>query len=189
MTKTKGQRIGYARVSTDGQDAGYEGQIRDLEAAGVDKIYKEKASALGARPELEEAVRYLREGDVLIVTKLDRFARSMRDLTKLTADLEERGVGLEILDMKLDTSTPEGKLVLNVFGSVAQWEVEIMKARQKEGIRKAQKEGRYKGRAPTAMQKSDEVMRLLKEGLSAQKVADQLGISRRSVFRIKKVSM
>lgn len=186
--KNKGQRIGYARVSTVGQDAGYEGQIRDLEAAGVDKIYKEKASALGARPELDEAVRYLREGDVLIVTKLDRFARSMRDLTKLTADLEERGIGLEILDMKLDTQSPEGKLVLNVFGSVAQWEVEIMKARQREGIRRAKKEGRYKGRAPTAMRKSDEVMKLLKEGLSAQKVADQLGISRRSVFRIKKAA-
>lgn len=185
MEHPKGQRVGYARTSSIDQVAGFDAQIRELEKAGVDRIFKEQTSALGARPELEEAVRYLREGDVLVVTKLDRFARSMRNLTKLTSDLEERGIGLEILDMKLDTSTPEGKLVLNVFGSVAQWEVEIMRSRQKEGIRKAQKEGRYKGRAPTAMKKSDEVMKLLKEGLSAQKVADQLGISRRSVFRIK----
>jgi DNA invertase Pin-like site-specific DNA recombinase len=109
----------------------------------------------------------------------------MRDLTKLTDDLDQRGVGLEILDMKLDSSTPDGELMINVFGSVAQWKVEIMKSKQRAGIRKAQLEGRYKGRGPTAMQKSDEVMKLLKEGLSAQKVADQLGISRRSVFRIK----
>lgn len=186
MTHPKGQRIGYARTSSLDQVAGFDAQIEALEKAGVDRIFKEQTSALGIRPELEEAIRYLREGDLLIVTALDRFARSIRDLTNLTQQLEDKGVALEILGMGLNTRTSQGQLMVNILGSIAQWEVSIMKERQREGIEKAKKEGRYKGRKATAMRKSDEVMRLLKEGLSAQKVADQLGISRRSVFRIKK---
>ena len=119
-----------------------------------------------------------------MVTKLDRLARSVKHLGEIVEELEGKTVCLRILDLGLDTTNATGKLMLNVLGSVAQFEREMMLERQREGIAKAKREGKYKGRKPTARAKSSEVARLLAAGLSKRAVAEQLGISERSVYRI-----
>lgn len=179
--------IGYARTSTTDQKAGLEGQLRDLEAAGCTKLFQEEVSSVGGkRQELERAIDYAREGDVLVVTKLDRLARSVADLVGLTGRLREKGVELKVLGMDLDTSSPTGKLMLNLMGSIAEFERELMLERQREGIAKAKVEGKYKGRAPTARSKAEDVIRLRKEGKSPMDIVKTVGISRASVFRILK---
>ena len=119
-----------------------------------------------------------------MVTKLDRLARSVRHLGEIVEELEGKGVGLRIIDLGLDTSNATGKLMLNVLGSVAQFEREIMLERQREGIAKAKAEGRYKGRKPTARMKAAEVRQLLSDGVSKRETAQRLGMSERSVYRI-----
>lgn len=177
--------IGYARTSTTDQKAGLEAQLRDLEAAGCTRVFQEELSSVAAtRPQLDAALDWVRDGDILIVTKLDRLARSVSDLVAITDALRRKGVGLRILAMNLDTSTPTGKLMLNLLGSIAEFERELMLERQREGIAKAKAEGKYKGRQPTARSKATEVMRLRAEGHSANDIKDALGISRASVFRI-----
>lgn len=179
--------IGYARTSTTDQKAGLEAQLRDLEQAGCTKIFREEISSVAtARPQLDAALEWVREGDILIVTKLDRLARSVSDLVTITEILKRKGVGLRILAMNLDTSTPTGKLMLNLLGSIAEFERELMLERQREGIAKAKAEGKYAGRQPTARRKAEEVMRLRAEGQSANDITKALGISRASVFRILK---
>ena len=179
--------IGYARTSTVEQDAGLEAQIRDLKAAGATKLFSEQVSSIAAREKLEVALDYLRDGDVFVVTKLDRLARSMRDLIEIVGRIEGKGATLRILAMNLDTATPTGKLMLNVLGSVAQFEREVMLERQREGIAKAKSEGKYRGRARTAATKDNaaEIQRRLAAGEPAIKVARDLGIARSSLYRIK----
>lgn len=128
--------IGYARTSTLDQIAGLDAQQRDLTAAGCERVYVEQVSSVdvGERQELARALDNLRSGDVLVVTKLDRLARSMAHLMRLLAIIEGKGASLRILSMNLDTGTPTGRLMLNVLGSVAQFEREIMLERQREGI-------------------------------------------------------
>jgi DNA invertase Pin-like site-specific DNA recombinase len=176
--------IGYARTSTTEQVAGIEAQERDLKAAGVERIYREQTSALGERKELEAAVDFARAGDVLVVTKLDRLARSVAHLVSLVERLEAKGVALRILAMGVDTGTPSGKLMLNVFGAIGQFEREIMLERQREGVAKAKAEGKYKGRAPTAQAKADDIRRLAADGLTRDAIAAQLGIGVASVYRV-----
>lgn len=177
-------RIGYARTSTVEQIAGLEGQERDLRAAGVQKIFAERVSSVATRGQLEAALDFCREGDVLTVTKLDRLARSIDDLVAVTQRLKTKGVTLHILGMNLDTSTPTGKLMLNLLGSIAQFERELMLERQREGIARAKAEGKYKGRVPTAKRQAAEVAKLKAEGLKAEEIASKLKISRASVFRV-----
>jgi DNA invertase Pin-like site-specific DNA recombinase len=129
------------------------------------------------------ALDYLRDGDVLTVTKLDRIARSVRDLMDIVCRIEEKGAGLRILAMNLDTATPTGRLTLQVLGAVAEFERAIMLERQREGIAKAKAEGKYKGRAKTAMAKAGEVERMLAAGVTPTDVAKKLGIGRSSVYR------
>ena len=100
--------IGYARVSTVEQDAGFEAQERDLKAAGVQRMFSERTSAVGQRKALEEALDFAREGDAIVVTKLDRLARSVADLVRIVERLTKQGVGLRILAMGVDTATPTG---------------------------------------------------------------------------------
>src|SRR5690606_41482934 len=114
--------IGYARTSTLDQVAGFEAQRRDLEAAGCQKIFAEQVSSVGNRVQLKAALDYLREGDILVVTKLDRLARSVRDLMEIVDTIEAKGAGLRILGMNLDTTTPTGRLMLQVLGAVAEFE-------------------------------------------------------------------
>ncbi|MGM5011599.1 MULTISPECIES: recombinase family protein [Rhizobium] len=177
--------IGYARTSTTDQKAGLDAQLRDLQAAGCTKIFKEQLSSVANnRTELERALEFVREGDVLVVTKLDRLARSVADLVAITATLRSKGVELRILTMNLDTSTPTGKLMLNLLGSIAEFERELMLERQREGIAKAKAEGKYKGRAPTARSKASAVLALKTEGKTPAQIQSTLGISRASYFRI-----
>ena len=142
--------IGYARTSTIDQEAGLEAQERDLRATGVERLYREQVSSVATREQLEAALDYVREGDALVVTKIDRLARSVGDLCNIVKRIEAKGASLRILAMNLDTSTPTGKLMLNVLGLVAQFEREVMLERQREGIAKAKGAGLYKGRKPTA---------------------------------------
>lgn len=178
--------IGYARTSTADQEAGLEAQERDLRAAGAERLFSEKVSSVATREALSDALDYLRDGDVLLVTKLDRLARSIRDLMEIVETIRAKGAALRILAMDLDTSTATGKLMLGILGSVAEFEREIMLERQREGIAKAKAAGKYKGRTPTARRKADEVLQLLAEGRTEVEAAELLGISRSSVQRIKR---
>ena len=177
-------RIGYARTSTTGQQAGFEAQIRDLEAAGCDKVFKEQVSAVGEREQLDAALSHIRQGDSLVVTKLDRLARSTRHLGEIVERLKSESVDLVILTLGVDTSTPTGKLMLDLLGSVAEFERSMMLERQREGIAKAKAEGKYKGRKPTAREKAGEVMAMKQAGKGASEIAAVLGIGRASVYRI-----
>ncbi|QLL42817.1 recombinase family protein [Sulfitobacter pontiacus] len=178
--------VGYARTSTTEQEAGLSAQLRDLEAAGCNRVFQEQVSSVDrdARRELNAALDYVRDGDTLIVTKLDRLARSVPHLLELVEALKEKGATLRILAMDIDTGTPTGKLMVSVLGSVAAFEREIMLERQREGIAKAKAEGKYKGRKPTAKAKVADVQRLRAEGKGATEIAKALGIGRASVYRI-----
>ena len=171
--------------STLEQTAGLEAQLRDLKAAGVKKIFSEQLSSVDAdRPQLEAALDFARQGDVLVITKIDRIARSVAHLCEIEARLHAKGASLKVIKPELDTSTPIGRLVFNMVGAIAQFEREIMLERQREGIAKAKAAGKYKGRAPTARAKADEVLTLLKGGMGATEVARNLKIGRASVYRI-----
>tara|TARA_E500000318_G_scaffold108180_1_gene118541 strand:- start:1829 stop:2374 length:546 start_codon:yes stop_codon:yes gene_type:complete len=175
--------VGYARTSTLEQEAGLEAQRRDLEALGCGKVFSEKASSVATRAALETALEFIREGDTLVVTKLDRLARSVVHLGAILDTLTAKGAHLRIVAMNVDTGTATGKLMLNVMASVAQFEREMMLERQREGIAKAKADGKYKGRKPTAMAKKDEIARMAEEGVGATEIARQLGIGRASVYR------
>ena len=176
--------IGYARVSTVEQDAGFEAQERDLKAAGAERLFSERTSAVGPRKALDEAIDFAREGDAIVVMKLDRLARSVADLVRIVERLTKKRVGLRILAMGVDTATPTGKLVVNVLGAIGQFEREIMLERQREGVQRAKREGKYKGRAPTARAKSAEIVKLAGEGVKREDIAARLGVGVASVYRV-----
>jgi DNA invertase Pin-like site-specific DNA recombinase len=184
--KQEGQMIvGYARTSTIEQEAGFEAQLRQLKAAGCEKMFSEQVSAVAVRREqLEAALDFVREGDSFIVTKLDRLARSVPHLCEIGACLEAKGVALKVLDQAIDTSTPTGRLMFNLLGSIAQFERELTRERMLVGIAKARSEGKYKGRAPTARAKADKVRELRDAGVRPAEIARQVGISRTSVYRV-----
>jgi DNA invertase Pin-like site-specific DNA recombinase len=180
--------IGYGRTSTIEQQAGIQAQERDLCAAGCDKLFIEQVSSIGKRQQLDAALDYVREGDTLIVTKLDRLARSVPDLLAMVARLEAKGVALRVLAMSgsqpLDTGTAIGKLMLAVIAAVGQFEREMMLERQREGIAQAKRDGRYKGRAPTVLRQAVEIIRLKDSGITPTEIATRLGIGRASVYRV-----
>ena len=181
--------VGYARTSTVEQDAGLEAQQRDLAALGCEKVFAEHVSSVARRDVLQQALEFVREGDTLVVTKLDRLARSTADLLALVGRLEARMVGLRVLSMgggaeSLDTTTATGKLMLTVLAAVAEFERGLMLERQREGIAKAKVDGKYRGRAPTARRRAAEVHSLKAEGLRPTDIAKRLGLGRASVYRI-----
>ena len=179
--------VGIARTSTLDQQAGLEAQVRDLQAFGCEEVYQEQVSSVGERPQLDAAIKSLRKGDKLVVTKLDRLARSVRHLGELLQKIDDKKAGLVVLSLggqQVDTTSSTGKLILNIMSSVAQFEREVMLERQKEGIAKAKREGKYTGRKPTAMAKRDAVMALVKTGMPKTKIAEQVGISPASLYRI-----
>lgn len=176
--------IGYARTSTLEQLAGLLAQKEALRGIGCEKLFEEQTSSVGQRSALQAALEFVREGDTLIVTKLDRLARSVRHLGEIVEALERKKVGLRVLDLGLDTSNATGKLMLNVLGAVAQFEREMMLERQREGIAKAKAEGKYRGRTPTARFKQAEALCLLAAGTPKREIARKLGISERSVYRV-----
>jgi DNA invertase Pin-like site-specific DNA recombinase len=178
--------IGYARTSTADQDYGLEAQIEALTAAGCDPefIHHEKVSSVAKRPKLDEVLKHLRKGDTLVVTKLDRLARSIRDLLGIIDKIQARKAGLRILGTDIDTTSPTGKLMLNLLGSFAEFERQIMLERQRAGIARAKSEGKFKGRKPTARAKSSAIMQLHGQGVPAAEIAHRLEISRASVYRV-----
>jgi DNA invertase Pin-like site-specific DNA recombinase len=178
--------IGYARTSTVDQQAGFDVQLLELNAYGCERLYQEQVSAVATRTQLEAAIDMLRDGDKLIVTKLDRLARSIMHMGDILQQIEAKGAGLVILSLgseTIDTSTATGKLILNMMVSVAQFEREMMKERQVEGIKRAQAEGKYKGRVPKAMNQADKVKALVAAGVDRVKIQEQLGMSKASFYR------
>ena len=179
--------IGYARTSTLEQLAGLEAQQRDLKEYGCEKVFTEQVSSVAERDQLEAVLGALRPDDKLVVTKLDRLARSVQHLGQIIERINSAGASLVILDMSgtaVDTSNATGKLILNVMSSVSQFEREMMLERQREGIAKAKAEGKYKGRKPTARAKTDMVKLALENGVSKPQICKDLGISRTSLYRI-----
>lgn len=181
---TTGALVGYARTSTVEQEAGLHAQVAELQAAGATKVFQEHVSSVDAqRPQLRAALDWCRDGDIFIVTKPDRLARSVTDLLRIVEDLKARNVTLRIMSMGVDTSTATGVLILQVLGAVSQWERSVMLERQAHGIAKAKSEGKYRGRAPTARAKAPEVLQMKASGRSINEIMESLQISRASVYR------
>lgn len=177
-------KVGYARTSGVEQQAGLDAQFRDLKAAGCEKIFSEQVSAVGKRPQLEAAIDFIREGDTLLVTKLDRLARSTQHLLEIAERVKAKRADLCIMNLGADTSTATGRLMFTVIGAVATFERELMLERQREGVARAKAEGKYKGRKPTARARAAEIATLKADGLRPTDIARQLGIGRASVYRV-----
>mgnify|MGYP001799999349 CR=1 FL=1 len=181
------ERIGYARTSSRGQNIDL--QVDALTRAGVKRehLYQEKVSGTSrnGREELEALLhRGVRKGDKLVVTRLDRLARSMRDLVNIAHDLEKREVDLVVLEQSIDTSTAEGRLFFNMLAAISQFETELRKARQREGIDAALAKGPdspFKGRPPSI--DGEKINTLLAQGKTPTAVAKELKIARSSVYR------
>ena len=175
---------GYARVSSIDQDLSL--QRAALKAAGATIIRAEKASGASrrGRSELETLLEFLGPGDTLIVTRIDRLARSLRDLKNIVHGLREKGVHLKATEQPIDTSTAAGKAFLSMLGVFAEFENNLRRERQLEGINAAKARGVYKGRKPSI--KSDDIRRLRREGLGATAIAKKLGVGRASVYRVVK---
>ncbi|MXO84756.1 helix-turn-helix domain-containing protein [Altererythrobacter aurantiacus] len=174
--------VGYARVSSIGQSL--EIQQTALTEAGCDKIFAEKRSGLSAkgREQLEDALDYVREGDIFIVTRLDRLARSVSDLFVIIERLQTKGVAFRCLQQSgVDTDSSTGRLMMAILGAVAAFEADIRKERQMEGIAKAKAAGVYQGRRPSI--DGSEVRRLSREGMRPTDIARTLNIGRASVYR------
>ena len=174
-------KYGYARVSTTDQDLTI--QIDALNAAGCETIRQEKVSgtSIQGRDELNTLLEFMREGDELVVTRVDRLARSIRDLQNIVYDLNKKGVTISATEQPIDTKTSAGKCFLDMLGVFGEFETNLRKERQMEGILKAKEKGVYKGRKPSVdVQK---VKELRDSGLGASKIAKELGIGRASVYR------
>lgn len=173
--------IGYARVSTDDQDCTV--QEEALRAAGCTIIRSEKRSGTttDGRQELETVLSFLREGDTLMVTRIDRLARSVADLEAIVARIRERGAFLRATEQPIDTATPAGKAFLQMLGVFAEFETAIRRERQMEGIAKAKAAGVYKGRKPSVP--TEEIRKLRAEGVSPTEIAKRLAVGRASVYR------
>ena len=185
----KSFKIGYARVSSTGQD--YQTQYDKLIAAGCDRVLCEKQSGKSAddRAELQKALEFLElggEGCALVVTKLDRLARSMNDLTTITSKLQKNGVGFIVLDQQIDTTTSSGRLLFNILGSLAEFERDLINARCDEGRKAAKAKGVQFGRKAKLTDEQLDALRAdVKAGnMSMQAIADKYGVARNSVYRL-----
>jgi DNA invertase Pin-like site-specific DNA recombinase len=181
----KSQLIGYARVSSSGQNLDV--QLAKLGGYGCDKIYKEKLSGLDQnRPELAKCLDYVREHDTLVVTRLDRVARSALHLGQIVELLEEKKVNFVVIDQNIDTKTPQGKLMFQMLASFAEFEQSLRKERQMDGIKQAKKNGVKFGRPSTlTREKANAVLEDMGTDLSVQAIMDKHAISRRSYYAIK----
>ncbi|MGH6804869.1 MAG: recombinase family protein [Methyloceanibacter sp.] len=176
--------VGYARVSSTGQDLGV--QLERLERAGCEKIFKEKRSGVDAgRPELKRCLDYLREGDTLLVTKIDRLARSTSDLYRIISLLAEKGVAFKVTDdPSIDTTSRTGKLVMGILALIAEFENDIRRERQMDGIAKAKGRGvRFGRKRELTPEKAAEIKSLRKAGVTVPAIMKQTGFSKASVYR------
>jgi len=179
-------KIGYARVSTSSQDTAL--QIDALKAAGCETIYEEKASGSKKdRPELEQCIKSLRKGDVLVVWKLDRLGRSLQHLLEIVNKLETLGVGFTSLTEAIDTTTSTGKLIFNIFGSLAEFERSLIRDRVNAGLEVARKKGRIGGR-PSALNKNQKEMAItmFSGGALKSDIAKHFGVTRQTIYTILK---
>ncbi|MER8833722.1 recombinase family protein [Mesorhizobium sp. M0909] len=181
--------VGYARVSTTDQNTAV--QIDQLKAAGVtdDHLFQDRLSGLDdKRPKLAEALRHVRKGDTLTVTKVDRLARSAAHLHQIVEDLDKRGVGFRVLnDPSLDTTKPHGKLMFGILASIAEFETALRKERQMEGIAKAKARGDHLGRPKTVTDEVEQKVRVMRaEGASIRAIAAAVGYSTATVQKIMK---
>ena len=176
--------VGYARVSSIGQNLDL--QLGKLREYGCEEIFQEKRSGrTAARPALKECLRYVRRGDVLVITRLDRLARSTLDLHRILEQLQENDVGFVALDQAIDTTTSAGKLVFGILAAVAEFETHLRKERQAEGISRARAEGVRFGPLPKLTE--DKVAELRREraaGVRTRDLAEKYGLSRASVYRL-----
>jgi DNA invertase Pin-like site-specific DNA recombinase len=177
-------RIGYARVSTGDQNLDL--QLDELDEAGCEKIYQEEISgAAKSRPELQRCMEELRDGDTLVVWRLDRFGRSLKDLVSKMESLEEKGVDFVSLTEGIDTTTAQGKLTFHIFGALAEFERELARERTMAGLKAARERGRVGGRPP-ALDEEDipQVQAMMKdEGVSTSDICEQFDISRATLYR------
>ena len=177
--------IGYARVSTD--DQRLDAQIDALKQSGAERVFSDKISGTKrSRPELDRLLDQLRDGDVVLVAKYDRLARSLSDLLEIVAIIETAGAGFRSLAEDIDTTTPAGRLIFHVFASIAQFERERIRERTVEGLNAARAKGRIGGRPPalTADQKA-EVHRMKSEGRAVKDIAAMFKVSPATVKRVR----
>ena len=176
--------VGYGRVSTTDQHLDI--QIEALKKVGCTEIFVEKVSGTSKkkRLKLEQCLTYLRKGDTLMITRVDRLARSVHDLQIIVKQLIDKKVELKAIEQPIDTSTAAGKAFFDMLCVFAEFETNLRRERQLEGIAKAKAEGKYKGREPTARRKSAEVLMKVDEGISKAEIASQLNIGIASVYRI-----
>ena len=173
-------RIGYARVSSAGQSLDV--QLEKL--AGCKKVYQEKSSASGKRPQLNACLDYVCDGDTLVVTRLDRLARSTLDLCRIAEQLERAGVHLHVIDQNIDTRDATGRLLFNMLGAIGQFETEIRAERQADGIRKAKARGVRLG--PAHKLSPDQIAELRQrrlKGVLIKTLMQDYGLSKASVYR------
>ena len=176
--------VGYARVSSVGQSL--EAQQEKLVSYGVDKLFAEKLSGTtAARPELKSCLDYVREGDVLVITKLDRLARSTLHLHKIVNDLNERGVGFKVLDQSIDTTTKEGRLLFSILASLAEFETELRAERTNEGRIAAMERGVKFGAKPKLTENQiTEVKQKRSQGVLIKDLMNEYKLSKASVYRL-----
>jgi len=184
VSTQSGMLVGYARVST--QDQKPELQLDALHEAGCEKVFTEKASgAQRDRPQLIAAMDYMRAGDTLVVWKLDRLARSLKQLIETVEELERRGIGFRSLTEAIDTTTAGGKLVFHIFAALAEFERSIIRERTKAGLEAARARGRTGGR-PVALSEKDliEAKALLRDpDIKVEQVAERLGVATSTLYR------
>ena len=177
--------VGYARVSSFGQSL--EVQLDKL--SHCEKVFQEKKSGrTDNRAELQNCLTYLRDGDTLVITKLDRLGRSIRDLLNIINQLEKNNVSFQVLDQQIDTSTPSGKLLLHMLGAIAEFENDLRASRQSEGIQKALSNGVQFGRKSKLTDDEVLVMRGKREtGTKIKDLMAEYGLSKASIYRLLEV--
>lgn len=176
-------RIGYARVSTFDQNL--DSQLDELKKAGCTKIFQEKASSVKKRPEFEKCLDYLREGDTLIVWKLDRLGRTTKKLLELIDDLKDRGINLQIITLGVDTSTAAGRLFFTMMAGLAEMERELIRERTNAGLQAARARGRMGGRKPIDEQIMARAMMMYEANMTVDDITKTLDISRSTFYKYK----
>lgn len=179
-------KVGYARVSTQEQEGSLGGQESALRAAGCERVFSDRISgARAVRPGLQSTLDYLRANeDVLVVTRLDRLGRSLPDALRTVQELADRGIGLEALDVQLDTSTASGKMMLTLLLALAEWERDLLPERTLEGVARARAAGRHPGPKPKLDQERAAAVRAaVAGGQPVAAVARAFGVSRPTVYK------
>lgn len=175
-------KIGYARVSSSGQNEA--AQVDILNKQGIEELFVDKASGTSRdrRPALANAVKFARKGDAVVVTRLDRLARSVLDLHSIAKEIQAKGVDLIVTEQSINTTTSTGRLMFNMLGAIAEFETDLRRERQLEGIAKAKAEGRYKGRPVTV--DGEAILKALASGMKPAAVARLFNVARSTVYRV-----